>query len=109
VETEHFNTSARADTDVYFDPASNTMTVKHGDLAVAINERGSATRVSGSIPGGIVVKRHGQVGSLGRAPIDESFSKNIMAENTVQSAATTSFMIQESATITFLRSQESRR
>ena len=78
-------TEAR-DTDVYFDPCSNSIIVKDAELAVAINDRGPATRISGSVPGGLLVKEHGKVGDLGRAPVHRDFAKNLISENATLAA-----------------------
>ena len=74
------------DTDVYFDPCSNSIIIKDAELAVDINDRGPATRISGSVPGGLLVKEHGKVGDLGRAPVHSAFAKNLISESSTIAA-----------------------
>jgi hypothetical protein len=66
---------------IFFDNCANTCTIIDRTLITSSAEReGPKMRISGSVPGSLVVNDYGILANFGVKPIDARFTKNILCE-----------------------------
>ena len=71
---------------VFLDPCANGCTLRDANLAINVTEEQRATRVTGSVPGGLIVRTHGEFACFGTTAVHPQFTKNILSQNAVESA-----------------------